>query len=235
MSTELATTTDEDLARLAEAARDSNEFIGMPLKFKKGKWYTQPEKGVLNEVTGDKFAVDVLSYANGWVKWQDKRPVIKHVYRPIDGWILPVRERLPDLDHESWPMDAMSGKRKDPWQEHHQLVMKDKAGELATWAATSYYGIKGMRRFIEEFTRLARDHRGKMPIVTLDSHIEKSQNYGDIPSPKLVIVDWKPFGDGASPSGAPGTRQLPNVSAITAENYKVIEAQPSDMDDEIPF
>jgi len=246
MNTDLTTATDDDLARLAEAMRDNNEFIGLPLKFKKGKWYVQPEKQVLNEVRPeDKFTVDVLSYANGWIKWVDKRPSIRHVYRPIDGWILPMRERLPDLDHEDWPLDSMSGKRKDPWQEHHQLVLKDKNNELLTWAATSYYGIKGMRKFIEEFTRGARDHRGEMPVVTLGQAIEKSQNYGDIPSPRLIITDWQAFGEGAAPRGAPGVQRLPSAAAISVQSHKQIEADFSasdepverraEYDDEIPF
>ena len=67
----------------------------LALKFVKGKWKTYADKDA-PEVVGntESFAVDVLSYANGWVKWENKRPVHKYVFRPIDGWILPTKDKL---------------------------------------------------------------------------------------------------------------------------------------------
>src|SRR5271155_4271135 len=161
MSNELATTTDEELAALAGAADNirTNDFVGVQLKFKKGKWTKIPSKGVEVEI-GDTaaFAVDMLSYACGWVKWENKKPVQRHIYRPIDGWRLPSREQMPNADKNSWPLQSATGTRTDPWQENHQIVLKDLSEEQAptgdndgfaerrvTWTTTSYYGKKAIK------------------------------------------------------------------------------------------
>jgi hypothetical protein len=70
---------DSDLGLLANAARDPNDFVGRPLKFKKGKWSILREKDSPPEEVDDTetFLVDARSYDNGWVKWENKRPTIR--------------------------------------------------------------------------------------------------------------------------------------------------------------
>jgi hypothetical protein len=111
-----------------------------------------------------------------------------------------------------------------------------------------YYAIKSMRKFIESFTKEARKHPGMMPVVTLGSQKETSPTYGAIQAPLLTIVDWQPFGEGAS---GPGQRGVIPQSAATfmlapppqddnAADDEIIEHETTaanrrrDMDDEIP-
>jgi hypothetical protein len=212
---------DDDLAAIAGAARDllTSDFVGIPLKFVKGPWYKHPEKNQRVKVGAtDSFAVDVLSYACGWIGWLNRRPIHKLIGRPVDGFISPMRERLPDRDKSKWPLDK-DGKRSDPWQENHQLVLKDIAtGELLTWTTTSWYGRKAIGRLLDLYAREAKQHAGLMPVVTLSSHDESSIDYGLIPAPTLTVVDWKAFGDGAAPSGsrstAPSLERLRPMLAI---------------------
>lgn len=212
---------DDDLAAIAGAARDllTSDFVGIPLRFIKGPWFKLPEKDKRVKVGATKyFTVDVLSYACGWIQWLNRKPVQKHIYRPIDGFILPMRERLPDRDKSKWPLDK-DGKRSDPWQENHQLVMKNIAtGELLTWTTTSWYGRKAIGRLLDLYAREAKQHPSMMPVVTLSSHEESSIDYGLIPAPTLTVVDWKAFGDGAAPPGsrstAPSLERLRPMLAI---------------------
>jgi hypothetical protein len=202
--------TDDDLERLGNATRDPGDFIGRPLKFTKGEWTVHMGRdeppAEVNEA--ERWIVDCRSYANGYVKWIDRKPLVRAVFRPVDGWIMPPKECLPDRDEERWPWDNKLGKGKDPWQETHQIVLKrlehdeDDDG-LVTWTATSYYGIKAMRKFVEAFVNAARKHPGLMPVVTLSTKSERSPSYGPIDAPLLTIVDdWQPFGDGASSRGS---------------------------------
>jgi hypothetical protein len=160
---------------------------------------------------------------------------------------MPVRDRLPDTEQESWPFDNKIGRRVDPWQENHQIVLKRIADEddgLLTWTTTGYYGPKGMRRFIDAYVKEARKHPGQMPVVALGSKTERSPSYGDIETPLLTIIDWQPFGYGASLPGQPNA-MLPTISTLAIEAPsiaaderpdKIIEGKARrDLDDEIPF
>jgi len=183
---------DADNVALAAAARGilAGDFIGIPLKFAKGRWSKHPNKDERIEV-GDTqpFIVDLKSYANGWVRWENKKPTVKHIYRPINGWILPVRDRLPDQDKSCWPLDN-NGKRADPWQENHQIVLKDLSdNSLVTWTTTSWYGHKAIGRLLDVCVRQTKQHPGLMPVVLLGTYDEKSIDYGLIPAPTLKITD----------------------------------------------
>ena len=167
---------DADLLALAGAARGLlvGDFVGIPLKFTKGPWFKLPAKDQKVQVGAtDTFVVDALSYACGWVQWLNRKPVQKHICRPVDGFILPARERLPDRDKSRWPLDPKDGKRTDPWQENHQIVMKDLAtDELLSWTTTSWYGRKAIGRLIDTYAREAKSHPGLMPVVTLSTKDE---------------------------------------------------------------
>jgi hypothetical protein len=251
---------DADLAALAGAARNlmTDETS---LKFVKGKWKTYADREH-PDIVGDTetFITDMLSYACGWVKWESKRPVHKYVFRPVDGWILPVRNNLPDNDNRTWPV--IDGKKTDPWQETHKLTVKSTAtGELFTWTATSWYGRKAVGRLLDSYIREAKRHPGLMPVVVLSSKDEHSTDYGDIPAPVLTVVAWETFGDGAAPPGTPlkisktittGALPAPVANEIVVENVEEADIEETDegefgggdsnkgsmrkdMDDEIPF
>ena len=199
---------DADLVALAAAARSLlvGDFVGTPLRFVKGLWFKLPAKNQRVKVGAtDTFVSDMWSYACGWLEWRDRKPVQKHIYRPIDGFILPTRDRLPDRDKSKWPLDK-DGKRSDPWQENHQLVLKDcTTDELVTWTTTSWYGRKALGRLLDLYAREAKKHPGLMPVVALSTRDESSSDYGLIPAPVLTVVDWKAFGEGAAPPGSPTT------------------------------
>jgi hypothetical protein len=194
-----------DIAALAGAARDLNtgDFVGIPLRFSKGPWFKIPAKNQRVRVGDtDPFAVDMRSDACGWIQWVNKKPVQKYIFRPIDGFVLPTRDRLPDQDKSRWPLDK-DGKRSDPWQENHQFVFKDlTTDELVAWTTTSWYGRKAVGRLLDLYAREARKHPGLMPVVTLSAKDEVSPDYGLIPAPVLAVVDWRAFGDGAAPPGS---------------------------------
>ena len=242
---------EADLVALAGAARSLlvGDFVGTPLRFVKGPWFKLPAKNQRVKVgPTDPFAIDVPSYACGWVGWLNRKPVQKYIGRPIDGFILPTRDQLPDRDKSNWPLDK-DGKRSDTWQENHQLVMKDlTTDELCTWTTTSWYGRKAIGRLIDLYAREAKKHPGLMPVVTLSTKDEPSVDYGLIPAPVLTVVDWQAFGEGAAPPGSPATLPLekprpllappitPAAGKILDDEFEFeFENPASGMDGEIPY
>src|SRR6516225_8465190 len=115
-----------DIATLAAEANElSDDYrVGDDLKFKKGKWTQIAGDTDIGVGPTTTFVVDVRSYRRGWIKWLDKKPVIKLIARPIDGFISPGRERLGDNNNNQWPRDG-KGIPQDPWQENFIIVLRN--------------------------------------------------------------------------------------------------------------
>jgi hypothetical protein len=230
-TTETLVRLDADLVALAAEARELTDDIpvGDGLRFKKGKWLkTVSEKAIQISATTP-FAVDMRSYKRGWLKWVDRKPVYKVIGRPIDGFLSPVRDRLPDRGETRWPTDAR-GVPQDPWQENFSIVMRDLSDDrLCTWTTTSWYGSKALGALLNKYTREAKQHPDQMPVVTLSSETKQTMNYGDVEAPVLTIVDWQLFGDGAAPPGMKLRQpELPKPQEVLLPIGK-------DMSDEVAF
>jgi hypothetical protein len=229
---------DADVAALAAEANElSDDYrVGDDLKFKKGKWTKSVgDKDI--EIGGTMtFAVDVLSYKRGWIKWVDRKPVHKLIGRPVDGFVSPVRDRLDDNNENRWPRNS-KGEPQDPWQETFSIVKRDLSdGRLCTFTTTSYYGSRALGALLKTYTRDVKKHPGMMPVVLLLSETRPTTNYGDVEAPLLKVVDWQPFGDDASPPGmkllAP---TLPKVQQVLPPPSKQTKTLGDDMSDEVPF
>jgi hypothetical protein len=227
---------DADLAALAIEARDLNDDtrVGDDLRFKKGKWSKAvgEEKHEIGKTTP--FAVDLLSYQRGWYRWENKKPY-KLMGRPIDGFISPARNQLPDQDKSRWPYD--NGKPIDPWQETLMITMRDLSDDrLCTLTITSWYGRQALGALLAAATRDCRKHPGCAPVVLLGSEERSTINYGDVAAPTFTIVDWRPFGDGAAPPGMPlPPPKLPPVQGLLPPSRQKAKAIGDEMDDEVPF
>src|SRR5262249_8034509 len=116
---------DTDLAALTNAARElaPSDIIGLPVKHVKGRWFVRLSKEEEREVgPTDTFVVDPISYAEGWMRWEDKKPTHKLIARRVDGFISPPRNVLPEQDERLWPIEK--GIPKDRWQQVERLLLK---------------------------------------------------------------------------------------------------------------
>ena len=216
VTTETLVQLDADVAALAAEARDLTDDVrvGDDLRFKKGKWAKNIGDEAIKIGATTPFAVDMRSYKRGWIEWRDRKPVFKAIGRPIDGFVSPVRDRLPDRDESSWPRDA-KGVPQDPWQENFSIVMRDLSdGRLCTWTTTSWYGSKALGALLNAYVREQKKHPDQMPVVTLSSETKTTTSYGDVEAPVLKVVDWQPFGEGAAP---PGMKLSPPTLPVTQQ------------------
>jgi len=162
---------DPDIVALAAEASElaDDVRVGDDLRFTKGKWHKIVGKKDVAVGAATSFAVDMRCYRRGWIKWIDKKPVIKGIGRPVDGFVSPKRNQLPDRDTSEWPTE------QDPWQETFYVVMRDlNDGRLCTWTVTSYYGSKALGALLKVYTREAREHPGLMPVVLLSSETKET-------------------------------------------------------------
>src|SRR5262249_24939787 len=155
---QLTAINDADLAALTNAARDlaPNDTVGLPLKYTKGRWLVRETKDNEVEVgANDRFVVDILSYSEGWIRWANKKPTHKLMGRRVDGFISPLRDRLPEFDKESWPIGPKG--REDPWQENQQLIMRDLSNDqLLTWTTSSWGGRLAIGELLDAFVAESR-------------------------------------------------------------------------------
>lgn len=249
MNTKLAdngsTLTDDEIAALAGAAhelRPSVEWVGRELRhaYAKGVWFDGKEAEPIG--ADERFAVDPRSFAEVWKRWakgagQSKRGVTDTIGgRRVDGWINPPRHLMPENEEERWPRND-NGEPEDPWQEEARIVLRRLSdGQLFTWSAR-YGDRKGMGELLDAVAREATSHPGCAPIVVLEA-VANGKNF----YPRLRIVGWRPFGEGASPPANP-TRleRLKEDLRVLHAKYapKTAAAKPKpkrgEMEDEIPF
>ena len=208
MNKQLATKNDEqqfdpDIAVLAQLADELIGFAGTPLRFVKGKWLTGREDASEEVGATQTFCFDVRSYAHGWIKWQKQKPVHKIIGRPIDGFRLPSRTELGDLDENAWPQGRKGP--EDPWQRVAQISVREADFENCpplVFSSPSVGARIGLGHFLKAYAAGAKDHPGLMPVVLLKS-VDRDTEYGRMPTPKFEIVDWADFGEGAAPPGSP--------------------------------
>jgi hypothetical protein len=241
---------DEELAALGKAASDllpSVVWVGRELKFsyKSGGWYDKINKDTEEEVGAtETFKVDARSYTEVWKRWgklegQSKRTVIDMIGgRAVDGWRNPPRYLMPETDKSKWPKDE-DGEPADPWSESAQIALRRISDDqLFTWVA-QYSNRRGMGELLDIVARDAKDHPGCMPIVLLEA-VPSGKYF----NPRLKVIGWEPFGEGASPpaNAMRLTRlqdELKELHAKYAEPGGAVAAKGKgkrgDMDDEIPF
>jgi hypothetical protein len=230
---------DADLAALTNAARElaQSDIIGLPLKFAKGRWSIKLSKEEEHEITAtETFVVDPISYAEGWYKWEDKKPVVKIVGRRVDGFAAPARSVLPDQDKKRWPVGPQGP--KDPWQEIQLLLLKDLASdELLTWSTNNWGGRLAIGEFLDAYVAEAKKHPGEDPIVLLQSWERPSADWGPIPTPRLKIIGWQAFGEGRTPPGDTSRAELmrQTLLALPKPTTPAAPTRRDDLNDDIPY
>jgi hypothetical protein len=236
--TELVPVNDNDAAALASAARElqPSDIVGLQLKFAKGKWIIRESKDDEREVEPtDTFLVDPLSFVDGWIRWENKKPTHKAYGRRVDGFIPPPRGMLPEREESKWPMGAKGP--EDPWQRVQSLLFKELAtGELMTWQSSSWGGTGAIGEFLNAWAADYKNHPGQAPVVGLQSWDKPNPDWGRIPTPRLKIVGWQPFGEGATPPGDPArTAVARQVLAALPKPDAIAPAKDDEDLDEIAF
>jgi hypothetical protein len=132
-----------------------------------------------------------------------------------DGFVMPERETLGDLDSRDWPA-GLDGQPADPWQHQICLVLQDReALEMYTFSTSSISGRRAVGNLLRHYERLRKSDPDTYPIVRLKAggFNHRDPRVGWVNTPTFAVVGRAPKASAAKPDSSPS----------------------SDMDDEIPW
>lgn len=171
----------QSMARLGQASR--NVGGGLFLRFtKQGEWLFGQDQDDVEE--GERFAVNPMSFTNGYIGWENGAVVGEHMCSVMDG--MPCSQA---------DLEPITGKgQSDGWSAQLGLSMKsldeDEPLELR-YNATSRGGKQAIGTLADEISaRMLEDANSCVPIIELDADSYKHKQYGKIFTPILSVVAW---------------------------------------------
>jgi hypothetical protein len=170
------------------------------MKFgKEGEFVTSDDGKVIP--TESEFIVLADQTAIGWIKFRDGDEPDKHMGLLYEGFVLPTRQSLGDLDESGWPT-GLDNLPADPWQHFVYLVLQDAATqELFTFSTSSKTGRRAVGTLLRHYDRLRRTHPDDLPRVRLSSggFEHRDSRIGWVSVPRFIVVGRAPRDSAASP------------------------------------
>lgn len=202
-----------ELENLARAAEQDAGFEAI-LKFVKTEYICNKQVVEL----GTEYTAHCLGYSKMWVKFVDKKPVERKVYRMGENFRVPERDEMPDNDRTQWPL-GFDHQPSDPWSLQYVLPMQDVRSEQRVLFVTgSIGGKRAISDLVTTYTRKCIKTPGTgLPIIKLDRTTFPSTKWGNVQRPLFTIIGWE-AGGGA-------------IREVDVEDIK----KHDEMDDEIPF
>lgn len=171
----------QSLARVGSASR--NIGGGMFLRFTKtGEWVFGVEQDEVED--SEQFAVNPMSFTNGYIGWENGSVVGEHMCSVMDG--------MPCTQAD---LETIEGKgQSDGWSAQLGLTMKsldEKEPIELKYNATSRGGKQAISVLADAIAaRMIDVPESCIPIVELDSDHYKHKQYGKIYTPLLRVVAW---------------------------------------------
>ena len=170
------------LAAFEEEARDDLQSGIAFLKFtKQGEWVWGSEEIDIED--SDELAVNMASYAKGFICWDDGVPIDEVMEIVATGRTVE-KSHLDDHDVESGSGNGWKGQTSV-----NLKILSD--GRELRFSSTSKGGRTALSKLSKEFvSRLRRDENDLVPIVRLSGDSYKHKKYGNISTPVIEIVRW---------------------------------------------
>jgi hypothetical protein len=181
-------------------------IVGRMIKFgKEGKYITHDDGEPVAE--GAEFVALCDQTLVGWIKFNgDGEPPDRIMGLLYDGFQMPPRESLGDLDRSKWPagLDKMPA---DPWQHQMYLVLQNVISlELFTFVTSSRTGRRAIGNLLKHHDRVRKAHPDDVPVVRLrvGGFNHSDPRVGWVKVPVFVVVGRRPRDSSAVPNTSPG-------------------------------
>jgi hypothetical protein len=175
-------------------------IVGRLIKFTKdGTFITADDEATIPE-TAD-FVVLADQTLIGWLKFNDEAPPDRVMGLLYDGFILPPRSQLGDLDQSQWS-DGLSGLPEDPWKHQIYIVLQHgESGELYTFATSSMTGQRAVGNLLRHYDRMQKTNPGELPVIRLKvgGFNHRDERIGWVHTPVFAVVGRAPRDSAAKP------------------------------------
>ena len=144
----------------------------------------------------------------GWIRFhEDGEPPDRIQGLLYDGFVMPPRNTLGDLDESQWK-PGLSGQPEDPFKHQICLVLQDpKTQGLYTFVTASTTGRRAVGNLLRHFDRMARRDPDSYPVVRLkpSGYHHKDERIGWVPTPSFPVVGRTPKNSVTVPDSSPGS------------------------------
>jgi hypothetical protein len=177
-------------------------IVGRLIKFgKEGKFVTADDDELVDE-NADFIALCDETLV-GWIRFsaEPDTPPDRIQGLLYDGFVLPQRDTLGDLDQKKWA-DGLSGQLADPWKHQINLVLQHtETRELFTFGTTSKTGRRAVGNLLRHYDRMQKTDTGEVPVVRLrpGGFNHRDERIGWVPVPTFCIVGRAPRDSAAKP------------------------------------
>jgi hypothetical protein len=205
------TNVDRYLDDIAQAS-----IVGRMVKFNKdGNFVTTDDDAVIGD------DVDFVALCDqtlvGFIKFNGEgEPPDRIMGLLYDGFIMPDRTSLGDLDRAKWEI-GLNGQPQDPFQHTIYLVLerRDETHELFTFVTSSVTGRRAVGNLLRHYNRMQKADADAYPIVRLKvgGFNHRDERVGWVKVPVIAVVGRAAKESAAKPDGSIG----------------------ADLQDEIPF
>jgi hypothetical protein len=176
-------------------------IVGRMVKFsKEGQFVVSDDNSIIDD------DVDFIALVDqtliGWIKFNGEGvPPDRRMGLLYDGFVMPARSSLPDLDQAKWEIGP-DGRLADPWQHHVYLVLqRADTGELFTFVTSSVTGRRAIGTLLRHYDRMQRTHPDQYPVIQLKigGFQHKDNRVGWVKVPVLAVVGHHTKDDAAKP------------------------------------
>ena len=174
-------------------------FVGRLVKFSKDGQFITADNGEAIDESAEFIALCDQTLV-GWIRFRGTDAPPDRVQGLLyDGFVMPKRETLGDLDQMQWGT-GLSGQAADPWQHQICLVLQHTGTqELFTFATTSLTGRRAVGNLLRHYERMRRTNPDELPVVKLKVGGYNHSKFGWVSTPVFVVVGRAPKDSAAKP------------------------------------
>jgi hypothetical protein len=182
-------------------------IVGRRIKFdgKDGRYITPDDDKPIPE--DNEYVALCDQTVVGWVKFNGKgEPPDQIMGALYDGFVMPPRESVGDLDQSKWPL-GLDGRPQDPQLHQIYLVLQNTVTmEMYTFATTTPTGRRAVGTLLRHYNRTRKAHPDDCPVVRLGvgGFNHPDERVGWVKTPVFVVVGRRPRDSSAVPDTSPG-------------------------------
>jgi hypothetical protein len=182
-------------------------IVGRLIKFSKEGIFVTADDGEAIDADAEFIALCDQTLI-GWIKFshEDGVPPERIQGLLFDGFVMPPREALGDLDQAQWPI-GLSGAPDDPWR-HQNCVVLQRTGtdELFTFGTTSQTGRRAVGNLLRHYSRMQKANANELPVVRLQAggFNHRDERIGWVHTPVFVVRGRAPRDSAIKPDTSAG-------------------------------